>query len=307
MYGIALSAAACLRAGTRIDVAWIIDRPDGGAFDPTEAVAITPGGGRLGSLMNGALDGQLIELAGTEGDLGRLVRLDISPVDAAVSGAELTTGLGCMIVPGSALPEDLWAKLQSREPVCIVARLEGEAVVDWSLYTGETINDAADQPQRLYQQGSAAAELSPSHAITALHARPSLIIVGGGEIADSLERIAAMLGWQASVTRDAASASGLIAALSPLASVVVMGHDLELTGKALLDALSSGAGYIGAVGPRRLQETRADWLAYRGVTELDRVRGPAGLDIGARTPQEVALAIAAEIVEAQTSSSATSY
>jgi len=302
MYGIALSAAACLRAGTRVDVAWIVDRYDGGAFDPTEAVAITPGGGRLGSLLNGALDGQLIELAGAEGDQGRLVRLDISPVDAAVAGVESAAGFGCMLVPGSAFPADLWDRVLSREPVCLVAKLDGDTVVGWSLFTSETIAEAGDGARRVFEKGSRAADLSPNEVVTILRPRSTLIIVGGGEVADCLERIATMMGWQSSVARDAGAASGLIAALSPLDSVVVIGHDLELTGKALLYALSGNAGYIGAVGPRRLQETRADWLAYRGVTGLGRLRGPAGLDIGARTPQEVALAIAAEIVAAQTSS-----
>ena len=127
MYGIALSAASCIRAGTRVDIAWIVDRHDGNPFDPSETIAITPGGGRLGSLLNGALDGQLIELAGTQGDQGRLVRLDISPVDAAVSGTEPGSGIGCMLVPGTALPEELWEMLLSREPVCLIAELDGPA------------------------------------------------------------------------------------------------------------------------------------------------------------------------------------
>lgn len=283
-------------------MAWVVDRQDGGEFDPTEAVAITPGGGRLGSLMGGALDGQLVERTGTQGEKGRLVRLDISPVDAAVAGVEPAAGFGCMLVPGSALPEDLWDRLLDREPICLVAEVDGDTVLDWSLYTAETITEAGDGLRRVFETGSGDADISPNEVVTVLRPIPTLVIVGGGDIADSLERIARMLGWQASVARDAGAASGLIAALSPLDSVVVMGHDLELTGKALLDALSGDVGYIGAVGSRRLQETRADWLAYRGVTDLDRLRGPAGIDIGARTPQEVALAIAAEIIATQTSS-----
>jgi xanthine dehydrogenase accessory factor len=59
-------------------------------------------------------------------------------------------------------------------------------------------------------------------------------------------------------------------------------------------ALSSQAGYIGALGSRRTQQARADWLAYRGITDLDRVHGPAGLDIGASSPPEIAISILAE-------------
>ena len=129
-----------------------------------------------------------------------------------------------------------------------------------------------------------------------------MVIVGDGDIADSLERVATLLGWRAVITRTAGDASGLIASLAALDSVVVVGHDLELTGSALTAAFAGVVGYIGAVGPKHLQETRADWLAYRGVTDLSRLHGPAGLDIGARNPQEVALAIAAQIVATQTAS-----
>ena len=111
-----------------------------------------------------------------------------------------------------------------------------------------------------------------------------------------------MIGWQSVTAGDAREASGFIAGLSPLDSVVVLGHDLEMSGGALIAALESDVGYIGGVGPNRLQQSRSDWLAYRGFTDLSRIRGPAGLQIGARNPQEIALAIAAEIVATQTAS-----
>lgn len=302
MYGVALSVAACLRAGTRVDVAWIVDRHRDENFDPADAVAITPGGGRLGSLLSGALDGQLDELAGVHGTHGRLVRLDIGPADAAVSGVATASGISCVLVPGSELPSELFDLLLRREPVCLVSELDGDTILRTSLYTSETISEAHDGPRRLFEKGSSAAEVTEHVVATALWPRSTIVIVGGGDIAESIERIAGMLGWNAARTARAHEASGLIATLAPLDSVVVLGHDLELSGRALLAALSSEAGYVGAVGPKRLQDTRADWLAYRGQTDLSRLRGPAGLDIGARNPQEVALAIAAEIVATQTSS-----
>jgi len=79
----------------------------------------------------------------------------------------------------------------------------------------------------------------------------------------------------------------------------VIGHDDRLTGAALEAALAGPVGYIGSVGPRRLQESRADWLVRRGVEELDRIHGPAGLDIGARTPPEIALSVLAEALAAR--------
>ena len=58
MYSIAISVASCLRANTRVDVAWLIDSQNIEVADRTEAIAITPGGGRMGDLVSGALDAQ---------------------------------------------------------------------------------------------------------------------------------------------------------------------------------------------------------------------------------------------------------
>ena len=63
-------------------------------------------------------------------------------------------------------------------------------------------------------------------------------------------------------------------------------------------ALRQGARYIGAVGAKRTAERRREKLTELGFSdaEIDRIHGPAGLDLGGRSPAQVALAIAAEIV-----------
>jgi xanthine dehydrogenase accessory factor len=130
--------------------------------------------------------------------------------------------------------------------------------------------------------------------ITALWPVPKLVIVGGGAIADAIARNAALLGWATEVVNAVPAATGAIVGLAVLDKLVVLSHDVELAGPALASALESSVGYIGALGSRRTQQARADWLAYRGVTVLDRIHGPAGLDIGAHTPAEIAVAIVAE-------------
>jgi xanthine dehydrogenase accessory factor len=104
------------------------------------------------------------------------------------------------------------------------------------------------------------------------------------------------VGWQPRMAGELTKVGGLMAPLSGLDKVVVAAHDLELAGTALAAALDSECGYIGSLGSRKMQADRADWLAYRGVTDLSRVHGPAGLDIGAVTPGEIAVAIAAEAI-----------
>jgi xanthine dehydrogenase accessory factor len=123
----------------------------------------------------------------------------------------------------------------------------------------------------------------------------TLLVVGDGEVADALVSVATTLGWDATVAGDL---DGVHAALPQADSVVVLSHHDGLDGPALAAALSSEAGYIGAMGSRRTQERRRAWLAEQGVSEDAQavIHGPAGLDIGSDTPGEIALSILAEVV-----------
>ena len=304
MYGIALSVAACLRAGTRVDVAWIVETEAFAGRDRSEAVAITPGGGRIGSLLSGALDGQLADLAGRSTGGGRLVELYVSDVDALIAGLPNGGGVRCLVVPAEELPVELWDLLTVREPVCLVTRIDGDEVVGTSLFTSETIAGAGDDVGRRFDQKVSDAVVSDDRVVTVLWPVPRLVIVGAGPIPDALAEAAALLGWQPQILTDAGTATGVIAGLAALDKLVVAGHDLELTGRALAAALSSAVGYIGALGSRRIQDSRADWLAYRGITDLRRIHGPAGLDIGADTPAKIAVSILAEAVAVESGSGA---
>jgi xanthine dehydrogenase accessory factor len=80
--------------------------------------------------------------------------------------------------------------------------------------------------------------------------------------------------------------------------VVVLTHDPKLDEPALAAALRSPAPYVGCLGSRKTQSTRRDRLRREGFSdvELARIRGPIGLDIGSRTPEELALGIMAEVI-----------
>jgi xanthine dehydrogenase accessory factor len=86
--------------------------------------------------------------------------------------------------------------------------------------------------------------------------------------------------------------------LGPRDAVLVFTHDPKFDEPALLGALGSGAGYIGALGSRRTHEERAERLRAAGASEEDlrRISSPCGLDVGARTPAETAIAVLAEIL-----------
>jgi xanthine dehydrogenase accessory factor len=81
-------------------------------------------------------------------------------------------------------------------------------------------------------------------------------------------------------------------------AIIVLTHDEKFDIPLLCGALTTNAGYIGAMGSRRTHASRLEALRRAGISErdLERVSAPIGLDIGARTPEEMAISIAAEIV-----------
>ena len=149
---------------------------------------------------------------------------------------------------------------------------------------------------------------------------PRLLVYGAVDTAEALARGAKLLGWSAIVADARAkfataeripSADRLIvewpdeaiAQVEPdhQTAVVVLTHDDKFDEPALLAALRTEAFYIGALGSRRNQERRRERLLEAGAseTELDRISGPCGLDIGAETQAETALSILAEALAAR--------
>jgi xanthine dehydrogenase accessory factor len=86
--------------------------------------------------------------------------------------------------------------------------------------------------------------------------------------------------------------------LSPRDAVCVLTHDHKFDVPAIMAALDTRVGYLGAMGSRRTHAGRVERLRAEGVdeAELGRIMAPIGVDIGARTPEESAVAICAEII-----------
>jgi xanthine dehydrogenase accessory factor len=148
---------------------------------------------------------------------------------------------------------------------------------------------------------------------------PRLLIFGAVDFTAALARVAKILGYRVTVC-DArpvfATASrfpmadevvvdwpdrhlaAVGSALTGRDAVCVLTHDPKFDVPAIVAALRTGVGYIGAMGSRRTTVEREKRLRAAGVdnTELTRVMAPIGLDIGARTPEETAVSICAEII-----------
>jgi xanthine dehydrogenase accessory factor len=145
----------------------------------------------------------------------------------------------------------------------------------------------------------------------------TLVIVGGVHIAIPLTTIAKALGYR-TVVIDPRRAFGNLArfpeadqliqawpdeafaqiTLTPATAVAMLTHDPKIDDPALKIALRSPAFYIGALGSRTTHARRRERLLAGGLSEreIERLHAPIGMDLGGRVPEEIALAIMAEVV-----------
>ena len=143
-----------------------------------------------------------------------------------------------------------------------------------------------------------------------------MLVIGAGQLSRSLAQMALGLDFEVVVcdpreeyglawdvpgtTFSTAMPDDLAAEmrLDPHTAVVAVTHDPKLDDLALLEALKSPAFYVGALGSRGNTAKRKERLALFDLSsaEIERLHGPIGLDIGSRTPAEIAVAILAEVV-----------
>jgi xanthine dehydrogenase accessory factor len=146
---------------------------------------------------------------------------------------------------------------------------------------------------------------------------PQMLIFGAVDFSAALARAASLLGYEVTVcdrrapfletARFQRVAKTLLAwpeeafeqiELTPRDAVLVFTHDPKFDEPAVIGALASEAGYIGALGSRKTTTDRRERLLQAGVepADLERVHAPCGLDIGSTTPEEVAISVLAEVV-----------
>ncbi|MCS6847227.1 MAG: XdhC family protein [Anaerolineae bacterium] len=154
--------------------------------------------------------------------------------------------------------------------------------------------------------------------------KPTLIIIGGVHIAIALTTMAKAIGYRVIIV-DPRSAFGNAErfphadriinehprkafeslTITRSTAVVTLTHDAKFDDPTLRVALASPAFYVGALGGKTTREARRRRLADAGLSEaqLSRLHSPIGIDIGARTPEEIALATMAQIVAARNGNS----
>lgn len=182
---------------------------------------------------------------------------------------------------------------------------------------------------RHYGEHGEARESSVSVFVESFAPLPRMLIFGAVDFTGALVRVAKVLGYHVTVcdarevfatTRRFPDADEVVVdwphrhlakvgeALGPRDAVCVLTHDHKFDVPAILAAVQTDVGYLGAMGSRRTNADRNERLRAEGATdaELDRVMAPIGLDLGARTPEETAVAICAEIIALRTGRAAPS-
>jgi xanthine dehydrogenase accessory factor len=264
-------------------------------------LAVSEGGELAGSVSGGCVESDVADQAREVLATGRpkLLSYGIADEDAWEVGLPCGGEIDVFV-------ERVEAELPDpHEPQVVFTVVEGaRAGTRWSA------RDGAGRTQLLEQDGERvfAEVLGPP---------PKLVVFGAVDLAEELCRAARGLGWR-TVVADARgrfatpermpSADELVVdwpeqALAAIGvddrtAVVVLTHEDRWDVPALAGALATDAFYVGAIGSRRTQARRRERLLEAGVTEeqLDRLCGPAGLDLGAATPAETALSILAEIL-----------
>lgn len=188
--------------------------------------------------------------------------------------------------------------------------IEGEAWPD-------VLRDAAQKALRTGKSGTV--EIEGASVFLNVHLPPPRIVaIGAVHITQALARLAPIVGYDLAIidprtafaTPERFDGVDLVAdwpedvlpqrPLDAYTALAAVTHDPKIDDFALAEGLRRGCFYVGALGSRKTHAKRLERLAALGLSEaeLSRIRAPIGLDIGASSPEEIALAIMAEIVQA---------
>jgi xanthine dehydrogenase accessory factor len=318
-------------AGRPVALATVLDTWGSAPRRPGAHMAVAGDGAFVGSVSGGCVEVAVVDEAG--GVLGdghpRIVEYGVADDEAWAVGLACGGRIRVLVEPvGPGGLEDgiLDTLLEARgvgRAVALATDLEGGGHV---LTSAEGSVLAGDRrPAPWHAVVPAVLRLDEARVVGAAESgvfiRPynppvRVVIVGAVHLAQALAPLVASLGYSPVVVdpRDAFAAEERFPgtrlvrrwpeeALDELApdartGVVVVTHDPKFDDPALIRALASPVFYVGALGSRRTHARRLERLREAGVSDadLERIHAPVGLDIGARSPQEIAVAILAEIV-----------
>jgi xanthine dehydrogenase accessory factor len=275
----------------------------GSAPRPAGALLCLRGDGLVvGSVSGGCVEDDLIERVrhGERVDKPSLITYGVTKDEAARFGLPCGGNLRLVQEPLSEVGwiDDVLARTAGHELVARTLRLEDGAVTVEAASRGESFQFDGQRLRALFGP------------------RWRLLVIGAGQLSRALAPMALALDFEViccdpreeyHLTWDVPGTTFskrmpddlvLQLQLDPHSAVVAVTHDPKLDDLALLEALKSPAFYIGALGSRANTAARKQRLALFDLSpaQIGRLHGPVGLDLGSRTPAEIAVSIVAEIV-----------
>lgn len=307
-----------LAAGRPVAIATVIEAWGSAPVPPGGQMAIAAVDQFQGSLSAGCVESEVIARALDVLQTGRPETLSFGVADETAWRAGLSCG-GKIRVHIVRL--DPGADLAHLEALELAAEARRPIVVKTSLSDGSRTIATPDQATdfeiaEALRRGRSAIDASGEIFLHALTPSPRIIIVGATHIGQHLAAMAAASGYEVKVIdpRTAFASPArfdprqLIAewpqdaleklAADPFTAIVTLTHVDQIDDAALMIALKSPCRYIGSLGSRKTHAKRIERLRAAGFTDTDiaRIHGPAGLDIAAQTPGEIATSILAEII-----------
>ena len=321
-----------LASGDPVAIATVV-RISGSAPRPLGATLVARAEEKIaGSVSNGCVESAVYEeaIAVLKDGRARVVNYGISDEFAFTVGLSCGGSIDVLVEPVGALHRAALEAVRSERPALLVrvvapadragtvAVLTEDRAEGWSPELAE-LKVGALAALGEGRSRTVTARLGERDATVFLEAiamPPLLAIVGATHVGQALAHLAKAVGYRVVVVdpREALANAErfpgmeIVAAwpqeglatlrFGPSSAIAILAHDDKFDHPALVAALRSAAGYVGAIGSRTTNEKRVAWLRSQGVTERDiaRIHAPIGLDIGATSVEEIALAILAEIV-----------
>ena len=321
-----------LASGDPVAIATVV-RISGSAPRPLGATLVARAGEKIaGSVSNGCVESAVYEeaMAVLKDGRARVVNYGISDEFAFTVGLSCGGSIDVLVEPVGALHRAALEAVRSERPALLVRVV---APADRAGTVAVLTEDRAEgwSPELAELKVGALAALGEGRSRTvttrlgerdatvfleAIAMPPLLAIVGATHVGQALAHLAKAVGYRVVVVdpREALANAErfpgmeIVAAwpqeglatlrFGPSSAIAILAHDDKFDHPALVAALRSAAGYVGAIGSRTTNEKRIAWLRSQGVADRDiaRIHAPIGLDIGATSVEEIALAILAEIV-----------
>ncbi len=321
-----------LASGEPVAIATVV-RISGSAPRPLGATLVARAGEKIaGSVSNGCVESAVYEeaMAVLKDGRARVVNYGISDEFAFTVGLSCGGSIDVLVEPVGALHRAALDAVRSERPALLVRVI---APADRAGTVAVLTEDRAEgwSPELAELKVGALAALGEGRSRTvtarlgerdatvfleAIAMPPLLAIVGATHVGQALAHLAKAVGYRVVVVdpREALANAERFPGMEivgawpqeglatlrfgPSSAIAILAHDDKFDHPALVAALRSAAGYVGAIGSRTTNEKRVAWLRSQGVAdrEIARIHAPIGLDIGATSVEEIALAILAEIV-----------